>query len=196
MAQRGHTDHFCSRQRPQVEEHGTYSRSVSKTEVVSGKADIRGRCYVALGTDPSASDQNIVFAYRRQADRDPARQAWYLTFLEQIANIRESDEIHVEIGLQKSLGRFDLDQVKAAYLYFGFQDDNVDEEYILGTYRSRLLDAPRQYMEMREQLLILGQHRHSTNIIETANGSKSQNFLEDAKDSADLTKVWKLTSRL
>jgi ubiquitin carboxyl-terminal hydrolase 25/28 len=128
-----------------------------------------------LGTDPTASDNNIIFAYKRQVETDPARTAWYLTFLGQIADMRQSEEIQFEIVLQKSSGRFDLEQVDEAYRYFGFSSEagsKADDDYILGTYKSRLSDAPRQDSEMREQLRIIGEHRNSAKIKETAKGSE------------------------
>ena len=50
-----------------------------------------------MGVDPTASDAIVIFAYRRQVKTDPARTAWYLSCLEQIAKVRQSAEIQFEL---------------------------------------------------------------------------------------------------
>ena len=139
--------------------------------LASEHADLSGRCYIALGIDPTASDANIIFAYKKQIETDPRRTTWYLSYLNQIANVRQSDEIQLEVVLQQSQGRFTLEQVDGAYNYF-FTTFDAADEHIIGTYKSRLSDAPRQDPEMREQLRIIGEHRHSARIKDVAKGSK------------------------
>lgn len=127
-----------------------------------------------MGIDPTASDANVIFAYKKQVETDPARTAWYLSYLGQISTVRQSEEIELEIVLQQSQGRFMLEQVKDAYRYFGFTTEDADDEHIIGTYKSRLSDAPRHDAEMREQLRIIGEHKHSARIKEIAKGSKCE----------------------
>lgn len=126
-----------------------------------------------MGVEPTASDGNIIFAYKRQVATDPARTAQYLSFLGQIGAVRQSEEIQFEIQIQKSQGRFDLEQLEGAYRYFGFANSDADDEHIIGTYQSRLSDAPRQDLEMREHLRVIGESRGSLRIKEIAKGSKS-----------------------
>jgi ubiquitin carboxyl-terminal hydrolase 25/28 len=125
-----------------------------------------------LGIDATASDALVIFAYKKQLETDPSRFAWYLSYLNQISRVRQSDEIELEIVLQQSEGRFTLEQVDEAYRYFGFTMPDADDEHIIGTYKSRLSDAPRQDSEMREQLRIIGEHRQSARIKDIAKGSK------------------------
>ena len=131
-----------------------------------------------MGVEPTASDGLVIYAYKWQIATDPLRTAWYLSYLGEIATVRQSEEILFEIVVQKSQGRFDLEQVQNAYRYFGFTTDTADDEHIIGTYKSRLSDAPRQDSEMREQLRLIGEHRHSAKIKEIAKGSESRICLE------------------
>jgi hypothetical protein len=136
------------------------------------RANTLGRCYIGLGIDPTASDANVIFAYRKQVETDASRTAFYLTWLNQISVVRQSEEIQLEIVLQQSKGRFMLEQIHDAYKYFGFPTQDADDAHIIGTYKARLSDAPRQGSEMREHLRIIGEYRRNARIIEIAKGSK------------------------
>lgn len=124
-----------------------------------------------MGVDPTASDANIVFAFRQQIETDPLRATWYLSYLSQIANVRQSEELEFELAIQHSAGRFTIEQVRRAYNYF-MTTDQATDDHIIGAYKSRLSDAPRQDAEMREELRIIGEHRHSAKIKDVAKGSK------------------------
>jgi ubiquitin carboxyl-terminal hydrolase 25/28 len=124
-----------------------------------------------LGIDPVASDANVIFAFKKQVETDPNRVTWYLSYLQQIANVRQSEELQFEVVLQQSQGHFTIEQVEGAYNYF-FTTADAADDHIIGTYKSRLSDAPRQDNDMREQLRILGEHRNSRKIKDVAKGSK------------------------
>jgi ubiquitin carboxyl-terminal hydrolase 25/28 len=125
-----------------------------------------------LGVEANSSDGCIIDAYERQVETDPEDSVWHLSCLNKIANIRQSEELGVLVATEQSKGLFTIEQVRQAYRYFGFTREDVDEEHIIGTYKSRLSDAPRQDSEMREQLRIIGQHRQSLRIKDVAKGSK------------------------
>ena len=62
-----------------------------------------------------------------------------------------------------------MHQLTEAYRYFGLQEHPaLDDEHIIGTFQSRSLDAPSQDAQSREQLRIIGNHRKSKKILDTA----------------------------
>jgi ubiquitin carboxyl-terminal hydrolase 25 len=123
-----------------------------------------------LGIPPDASDDLIKFAYRKQVETDPASAHLYLTYLVQIADDRSSEALQTEVAIDRSAGKFDLHQLTDAYGYFGFYVDSPpsDDAHIIGTFQSRVQDAPMQESQMRQQLKIIGSHRKSTKILDIA----------------------------
>jgi ubiquitin carboxyl-terminal hydrolase 25/28 len=127
-------------------------------------------CFTALGIPPDASDDLIIFAYRKQVERDPASTHLYLTYLDQVAHERSSEALQTEIAIERSAGKFDFRQLNDAYRYFGFHVESPpsDDLHIIGTFQSRVQDAPMQQSQMREHLKIIGTHRNSKKILDIA----------------------------
>jgi ubiquitin carboxyl-terminal hydrolase 25/28 len=123
-----------------------------------------------LGIPPDASDDLIIFAYRQQVETDPANGHHYLTYLIQIKEERSSERLQTEVVIERSVGKFDYRQLAEAYRYFGFHVENPpsDDAYIIGTFQSRLQDAPMHGPQMREQLKVIGKHRKSSKILSIA----------------------------
>ena len=72
--------------------------------------------------------------------------------------------------MEQSAGKFDFRQLTEAYRYFGFHVESPppDDAYIIGTFQSRLQDAPMHGPQMREQLKVIGKHRKSSKILSIA----------------------------
>jgi ubiquitin carboxyl-terminal hydrolase 25/28 len=136
---------------------------------LKGLINLRSR-FTALGIPPDASDDLIIFAYRKQTKTDPANTHQYLTYLIQIADDRSSESLQTEVAIERSAGKFDSHQLTNAYRYFGYYIDSPpsDDAYIIRTFQSRVQDAPMQESRMREQLKIIGIHRKSTTILDIA----------------------------
>lgn len=81
----------------------------------------------------------------------------------------------MEVAIERSAGKFDFHQLTEAYRYFGFNVDSSpsDDAHIIGTFQSRMQDAPMQAAQMREQLRIIGTHRNSTKILHIAEDGKA-----------------------
>lgn len=133
-------------------------------------------CFTALGIPPDASNDLINFAYRKQVETDPANTHIYLTYLIQIADDRSSETLQTEVAIERSAGKFDFRQLNDAYRYFGFYVESPpsDDAHIIGTFQSRVQDAPMQELQMREQLKIIGSHRNSNKILAIAEDCKSK----------------------
>jgi ubiquitin carboxyl-terminal hydrolase 25/28 len=122
-----------------------------------------------------ASDGLVIFAYRKQAERDPENAHCYLTYLIQIAEARHSEALQTEVAMERSGGKFDYHQLTEAYRYFGFYVEMPpsDDAYVIGTFQSRLADAPKQESQMREHLKLIGTHRNSSKILDIAEDCKN-----------------------
>ena len=68
-----------------------------------------------------------------------------------------------------------MKDVRDAYTAFGFDinDSQLDEDHIIGTFQSRVSDAPKQEADLRVALKTIGQHRNSHSIEQFAANRKS-----------------------
>ena len=142
-------------------------------------------CFRLLGIPEDVSDDIVRYAYTQQNLTDPTISSApkYLTALQEIAHERNSDLLLTEVALQRSAGRFDLEQLRDAYDFFRLQADAaLDDEYIIGNFYSRLQDAPVHEKEMREHLRIIGAYRQSPKI--SAAAEDSEHALDDRVYSA------------
>jgi len=82
----------------------------------------------------------------------------------------------MQVAIEHSEGKFDHEQLAAAYRYFGLQLDGTytDDDHIIGSFDSRLQDSPLQELEMREQLRIIGTSRRSKKILDHAEDCKTK----------------------
>jgi ubiquitin carboxyl-terminal hydrolase 25/28 len=134
------------------------------------------RPFTALGIPVYASDELVEFAYHKQVETDAAQAPWYLTYLDQIANNRDSEDLNTVVAIERSGGKVDFQQLSEAYHYFGLRfDSQTDDDHIIGSFKSRVQDSPMQETQMRERLRIIGQHRKSTKIQDYADDC--ENFL-------------------
>lgn len=74
----------------------------------------------------------------------------------------------------RSRGEFTRSDVLEAGKALGIQDiETADDELIVGIFKARLADAPKQEAQMREHLTIVGKHRSSELILQTARKGKT-----------------------
>lgn len=78
------------------------------------------------------------------------------------------------MALESSSGKFDSETLAQAYKYFGLHMYNgaIDDEHIIGVFTSRLEDSKLHEHEMRNYLRMIGIHRNSKTIIETAENGR------------------------
>ena len=132
------------------------------------------------------SDLHINFAYDRQVAVDPANTAYYLECLQGLAEGRNSDELATKAAVEASKGTISTSDIRKAYKYLGLDGSYLDDDTIIGVFRSRLSDAPPyQEDEYREALRTIGSYRSSDKIIEA---SSKGNFLRPW--SARVDDVW------
>ena len=81
--------------------------------------------------------------------------------------------LQTEVAVERSAGKFDVQQLLEALKYFGFDFDHPpsDDNHVIGTFQSRVQDSPLQEVQMREQLKIIGIYRRSRQICEFAENS-------------------------
>ncbi|KAH0565972.1 hypothetical protein GP486_000640 [Trichoglossum hirsutum] len=122
--------------------------------------------YASLGALADFSDELLGFAYDRQRLCDPDNGPYYFECLRSLAEHRQSEPLSTKAAMLESQGQISSRDIAQAYEYFGLRADGsgMEDDYIIGTYKSRIADAPRQQTEMREKLRIIGQARRSEKI--------------------------------
>lgn len=150
-----------------------YDRHPSyRTEKVT--AEMRTGSFVALGIPPDASDDLVIKAYHQQVLTDPQNTPTYLSNLRYIANQRQSDLLETEVVLETSKGRFEVETLNKAYKAFQLtgREGVVNDDDIIGSFTATLADSPAHEHELREYLRIIGVHRNSKKLADTAQNGK------------------------
>ena len=135
--------------------------------------------YAALGAMHDFSDDLILYAFDRQTycDRDSDHPPYYLDCLTAIANTRNSENLQLQLAKLVSEGYYGRSDIDKAYSYFNIDLDkaaDMSDDLILGIFQARLGSEPvSRVAEMRQQLRIIGEARHSTVLQNSAANSKS-----------------------
>jgi ubiquitin carboxyl-terminal hydrolase 25/28 len=124
--------------------------------------------YASLGAIGDFSDALILYAFARQTALDGDNRAYYYECLQDLAVGRKSEELEMQVAMLGSQGFTSRREVDAAYRYFGIEPAHavhINDEHIIGTFKSRLSDmSPSLAEETRRQLRIIGDARDSTSI--------------------------------
>ncbi|KAL8841345.1 MAG: hypothetical protein Q9170_000976 [Blastenia crenularia] len=128
------------------------------------------RFYATLGAKLDYHDEIIKFSYERQLVADPEKVPYYLEALQGLAKGRESEDLQTLVAIEASSGKVSATDVRDAYKLLDLEtgSDFLDEDYIIGTFQSRIADAPRQETDLRRALQIVGQDRSSQKIQSVA----------------------------
>ena len=120
------------------------------------------------------SDQLVAKAYHWQIQTDPQNAPMYLSKLKQVANERQSTDLDTAVVIETSQGRFDLETLNEAYKAFHLhgREGAVSDEDIIGSFTAQLTDSPSHEYQLRDYLRIIGVHRNSKRITDTAMNSE------------------------
>jgi len=110
------------------------------------------------------SDGLVNWAYERQRACDPVNAPYYFECFESIARGRGSENLQFEVARLRSEGQFSMSDLESSYKSLGVDPDRSDDDLIIGMFKSRLADAPRQEGPMREDMRIIGTARRSEKI--------------------------------
>ncbi|KAL7269842.1 ubiquitin-specific protease ubp2 [Rhizina undulata] len=124
--------------------------------------------YAGLGATSDFSDKLIQWAYERQRDCDPIDAPYYFECFSGIAAGRKSEILQMEVAKMRSQGAFTTSDIEESYKALNIESNTTDEDLIIGVFRSRLADAPRQEAQMRENLRIIGKAMNSQKILQIA----------------------------
>ena len=121
--------------------------------------------YAGLGAIENFHDDLIRFAYERQIESDKINSPYYLECLQGIATGRNSEELATQVAIEASGEKLSYRDIRTAYKELGLDAQALyEDDTILGTFRSRVADAPKQEAQMRRALKIIGQVRESQAI--------------------------------
>ncbi|RPA95079.1 cysteine proteinase [Choiromyces venosus 120613-1] len=124
--------------------------------------------YAGIGAVGDMSDALINWAYERQRACDPFNAPYYFGCFEDIARGRESENLQFEVARLRSEGQFSTSDLENSYKSLDIDPVTSDDDLIVGVFKSRLADAPRQEGPMREDMRIIGTARRSEKILSFA----------------------------
>jgi hypothetical protein len=131
------------------------------------------RPFIALGLPTDASDQLVIKAYRWQCKTDPREAQGYFSALKQIMSDRHSGTLETEVAMESSRGKFDQEEMVAAYTALHLNPSHdITETDIIGVFNAQLADSPMYEQQLREHLRIIGVHRGSKLVQDTAMNGK------------------------
>ena len=80
--------------------------------------------------------------------------------------------------MEESAGQATMTRVREAYAAFALdmRAVHLDDDHIIGVFKSRVADAPLQEVELREALLVIGRHRNSSKLENFASNCEPQNI--------------------
>lgn len=123
------------------------------------------RWHASLGATIDFHDELIEFSYERQLELDPSNTPYYLDCLQGIAGGRHSEALDTKVAIEASENKISLKDVRAAFRELGLDPRaHHEDDVIIGTFKSRISDAPKQEAAMRRALKIIGQSRESEKI--------------------------------
>jgi ubiquitin carboxyl-terminal hydrolase 25/28 len=152
------------------------------------------RYYASLGAVGDFSDALILFAFARQTAVDVDNKSYYYECLADLAVGRKSEELEMQVAVLGSQGFTTRREVDTAYRYFGIDPSHaihLNDEHIIGTFKSRLSDVSAAMVEdTRRQLRIIGEARDSAVIRAEAAGAletyeQALSWLDLSHDQAD-----------
>ena len=126
--------------------------------------------YASLGAVDSFNDDLLGWAYDRQRACDPQNKPYYLDCIRDLAKGRQSSDLQVKAALAVSQGEIGLNEIEVAYNALGIDPNTTEgDDYVVGVYKSRIENAPRQKAEARQALSLIGKVRQSAKIAAIAN---------------------------
>ncbi|OQU93969.1 A repeat-containing protein isoform 3 [Cladophialophora immunda] len=140
----------------------------SRTAKIS--PEMRTPPFTALGCAMDLSDHLVAKAYHWQVQTDHPNAHVYLSNLKYIGNQRQSEVLETEVVLETSRGQYDTEMLDEAYKAFHLSrlGGPVSDEDIIGSFTAQLADSPAHEHQLRDYLRIIGVHRDSKRIMDTA----------------------------
>jgi hypothetical protein len=116
------------------------------------------------------NDQILTWAFNRQRELNPDWLPFYFDCFTLLATGRKSETLQIEVATLQSQGVFTTADVNEALKALGINPAENDEDLMVGVFRSRLQDSPRQESSLRRSLEIIGLYRQSEKLIAASKG--------------------------
>lgn len=125
-------------------------------------------CYEDLGVIEDLSTFALIEIYKMQVDQNPQRAPIFLSALKAVGHLRGGEDqefIASAVNEAYSSGRYDLEDIRKAYSYFGFRlnDPSLTEDSIIGKFYA-FLSSINNDTDARLQLWRIGDSRRSERI--------------------------------
>lgn len=147
--------------------------------------------YHLLGVTPDLADEVLIDVYNEQILIDSHSGHIYLGALHDIARIRNSDTLNMHVVMERSRGRFTLDDINEAYEKLGC-DPKLQirsEDYVMERFSTAMetaVDAERR-METKQSLKLIADHLES-DMLRMIHMTSA----EEARPLMDIDKAYKM----
>ncbi|KAL8284166.1 hypothetical protein RQP46_004915 [Phenoliferia psychrophenolica] len=144
--------------------------------------------YHTLGVTPTLADEVIAAMYLDQVDFFPIEGPTYLTCLQTISNIRNSETLKIAVGVAKSQGHWTHAELLEAYQAIGCTGDNpgvLPDDSIEAAFTDVLGDSSRR-AKLRESCLLIARSRNSDMLKMLVES------VEEEKPKMTLTKAYSM----
>lgn len=99
----------------------------------------------------------------------PDQGPYYFECLAILSEGRKSEHLQLEVAMLRSQGEYTHSDVVNAGRSLGIDDiDAAADDLVVGIFKARLSDAPKQEAQMREALTTIGKYKKSDLILRTA----------------------------
>ena len=131
------------------------------------------RCFPSLGAKYDFANDLILFSYNCQLMSDPENTPYYLECLDILAEGRNSHDLKVAVATEASMDKASRRDIRNAYKTFDLEIASgfLNDDFIIGTFQSRIADSPKQAPELRQALGLVGRDRSSQRIQVVASNS-------------------------
>ncbi|KAI9318471.1 hypothetical protein BX666DRAFT_1855352 [Dichotomocladium elegans] len=126
-----------------------------------------------LGSTAGATDDLLIWLYRRLVQEEPEKASAYMGTLARLAHLRESETLLTEVAIESSTGRVSDTDISDAFSYYGLsQNDDVDEEYLKNLFEQKMKEDPGNEQTHRVQLEIIANLRKNDKLRTFAGSGK------------------------
>lgn len=103
-------------------------------------------------------------------DDELRANAILMTALEEVQKERRSELLSNQVAIERSIGRHNLVDVNQAYKSLGLDSNSeISDDLIIGTYNAQRQDvSAAQKQQLKENLALIGEDRHSRRLAELA----------------------------
>ncbi|CAI2169084.1 20432_t:CDS:10, partial [Funneliformis geosporum] len=130
-----------------------------------------------LGCVSDMDDQTLIWAYKLGIFEFPEKSSEYLQAIYEMSKERKSEALEELVVLERSLGKFSVDELKESYKCLNVENVSVSDELVIDAYNTLVTDQPSSRANYRNALTIIAKARKSEKLINFINDGQINEVL-------------------